>query len=97
MSHYALLELLIVAAIVSIAVFTVALRLLPATWMRRPLGAWLDRDGVPDRLRQVAVRWRGAKSGGCAQGCCPTGDGCAIGRSTVPRTVAPRIPLRVLP
>lgn len=97
MIHYALFELLIVAAIVSLAAFAVALRLLPATWMRRPLGAWLDRQGVPAPLRRMAADWHGAKSGGCAQGCCSSGDGCAIGRSPVADTAAPRIPLRVLP
>lgn len=99
MTQYALFEFLVVAGVVTAAAFAVALRLLPASWLRQPLGTLLDREGVPMPLRRIAANWRGAKPGGCAQGCCPTGDGCAIGRDQRPEPHPPaaRIPLRVLP
>ncbi len=101
MSAYSILEALLVAVIVAGCAFALALRLLPAGWLKAPFGAWLDRPGNPAAFRLIGARWHAASAGGaCANGCCASGDGCAIGRSTEsPVAVAVdqkrRIPLSV--
>jgi len=96
-STYALIEAIVVAALVGASGFAVALRLLPAAWLKSPVGVWLDRAGRPAALRRVGARWRSDRRSNCASGCCPTGNGCAIGReatAAVART-ATRIPIRL--
>jgi len=96
-STYALIEIVVVAALVGASGFAMALRLLPAVWLKAPLGRWLDHAGRPMALRRVGARWRSDGRSSCASGCCPTGNGCAIGRDAAAAAArtATRIPIRL--
>ena len=80
MTAYAIFEIAVVGVLVGACAFAISLRLLPTSWLKSPLGIWFDRAGRPAVLRRVGARWRNDARSGCANGCCPTGDGCAIGR-----------------
>ncbi len=97
MTLYAFIEIVTVTALVGACAFAMALRLLPTSWLKAPLGAWLDHAGRPKALRRVGARWRAHAKPGCANGCCAAGDGCAIGRNAaVPSRTAKRIPVTLL-
>lgn len=97
MTVYALIEIVIVATVLGACAIAFALRLLPATWLKSPLGTWLDRAGRPAAFRRVGARWRSGAESGCANGCCATGNGCAIGRDATAAAArtARRIPIRL--
>ncbi|MBS7456211.1 DUF6587 family protein [Coralloluteibacterium stylophorae] len=100
---YAVVEALLVGAVVAACLFALLLRWLPRTWLRAPLGRFLDRPRRPAWLRRIGAGWHAeANAPGCASGCSDCSPHCAAhpGPPAAPRDEDPerdarRIPLQL--